>query len=133
MFLLCRDTDLICRELNESPDLGPAEIGRLLFVAAPAAGRRGCSGGVIANVSGAKVQERAPVYFRSRTSDRPAALLNSLASIVPSLSGSAALKRFSTIARNSFLSTVPSLSGSAAAKSLALSRPRSSRLSRVPS
>src|SRR5262249_11185480 len=72
-------------------------------------------------------------YFRSRTRERPAALLNSLASIVPSLSGLAALKRFSTSARNSFLSRVPSLSGSAAAKSLALSRPRNSRLSRVPS
>src|ERR1700755_3722074 len=65
------------------------------------------AGGVIANVSGAEVQERAPVYFRSRTSDRPAALLNSLASIVPSLSESAALKRFSTIGRNSLLYTVP--------------------------
>src|SRR5215831_9265323 len=65
-------------------------------------------------------------YFRSCTSERPAALLSSLASIVPSLSGSAALKRFSTSARNSFLSRVPSLSGSAAAKSFALSRPRNS-------
>lgn len=44
-------------------------------------------------------------YFRTRMSDRPAALLDSFTSIVPSLSGSAALKRFSTIARNSFLST----------------------------
>src|SRR5215831_15396640 len=56
-------------------------------------------------------------YFRSGARERPAALLSSLASIVPSLSGSAALKRFSTSARNSFLSRVPSLSGSAAAKS----------------
>src|SRR5262249_34500988 len=72
-------------------------------------------------------------YFRSRARERPVALLSSLASIVPSLSGLAALKRFSTSARNSFLSRVPSLSGSAAAKSLALTRPRNSRLSRVPS
>src|SRR5215472_15397285 len=72
-------------------------------------------------------------YFKRRVRDRPAAALSSLASIVPSLSGSAALKRFSTIARNSFLSSVLSLSGSAAAKSLPLIRPRNSRLSRVPS
>src|SRR5262249_4012392 len=51
-------------------------------------------------------------HFRRCTRERPAALLISLASIVPSLSGLAALKRVSTSARNSFLSRVPSLSGS---------------------
>src|SRR3977135_2934313 len=72
-------------------------------------------------------------YLSRRTSDRPAELFSSLASIVPSLSGLAAVKRFSTTAENSFLSKVPSLSGSAAAKSFLLIRPRSSRRSRVPS
>src|SRR5262249_10918341 len=72
-------------------------------------------------------------YFKRRVRDRPAAALSSLASIVLSLSGSAALKRFSTTARNSFLSSVLSLSGSAAAYLLPLIRPRNSRLSRVPS
>src|SRR5262249_53343258 len=72
-------------------------------------------------------------YCSNRKRARPARVLNSLASSVPSLSGSAALKRCSTTARYSSLVSVPSLSGSAAANSLALNLPRSSRLSRVSS
>src|SRR5262249_33471212 len=58
-------------------------------------------------------------YCSNRKRARPARVLNSLASSVPSLSGSAALKRCSTTARYSSLVSVPSLSGSAAANSLA--------------
>jgi hypothetical protein len=43
-----------------------------------------------------------PNYFKSSARERPAELLSSLESIVRSLSGSAALKRFSMSARNSF-------------------------------
>ena len=72
-------------------------------------------------------------YLNRRKSAFPARLLNSFASSVPSLSGSAALKRFSTTARNSSLVSVPSWSGSAASSSFADNRPANSRLSSVPS
>jgi hypothetical protein len=47
-------------------------------------------------------------YINKRTSALPAGELNSLASRVPSLSGLAALKRFSTTARYSSMVSVPS-------------------------
>ena len=72
-------------------------------------------------------------YFMSRNKARPAGDPNSLASNVPSLSGSAALKSCPARAMYSSCVRVPSRSGSADANCLALTRPRNSRASSVPS
>jgi hypothetical protein len=72
-------------------------------------------------------------YLNNRSSARPALVFSSLLSKVPSLSGSAALKRCSTTPRYSSSVNVPSWSGSAALNSLGLNLPANSRLSRVPS
>src|SRR2546426_5157660 len=83
-----------------------------------------CSGGVTpANAA----------YCSRRSSALPARLLSSFLSSVPSPSLSAALKRFSTIARYSSLSMVLSLSGSPSRMSFALKTPPSSLRSRVSS
>jgi len=77
-------------------------------------------------IEGAYSQVRL-AYFISRSRALPAGDLNSLASNVPSRSGSAAAKRCSTTARYSSLVSVPSWSGSAAANCFGVNRPANSR------
>src|SRR6516225_10124900 len=72
-------------------------------------------------------------YFSKRNSSCPALVLASLQSMVPSVSGLAALKRDSTIAKYSSFVSVPSLSGSPAARSFFDRRPCSSFAVTVPS
>src|SRR5580704_13918553 len=112
----------------ESP-IAPDELERPSPFERASARGRNCG-------SPTRFRRRAPHgsnHFNSRSSARPAGLFSSLASIVLSLSGSAALKAVSTKARYSSLLTVLSLSGSAAAQSLAAIRPCSSWWSSVPS